>query len=136
MEQYIFNISPLAMVFHLVVEYCYSFASQNYNVCAHRWYMATSLIMFHVTTNKSRIYHLNLSIELSQESSLLFVSVLSIPSFWYYFKFNLGTLFGTCLGTSIIFNLHIIIIRMSVIKHESISGAEEVISFASSEKIC
>ena len=55
----------VAIVFHPVVEYYYSFSSQNYlllcpyaiSVCAHRWYMATSLSMSHVTTNKPRLYH-------------------------------------------------------------------------------
>ena len=91
--------------------------------------MATSLNMSHVSTNKPRLYYLNLSIKLSQGSSLLFVLVLTLPSFWCYFKFNLGTLLVTCLGISIKFHLRVLITRISVIAHESISVAEENISF-------
>ena len=55
----------VAIVSHPVVEYYYSFASHNYllicpyviRVCTYRWYMATSLNMSHVTTNKLRLYH-------------------------------------------------------------------------------
>ena len=37
---------------------------------------------------------------------------------------------ATCLGISIIFSLRVLITRFSVIAHESISGAEEIISFS------
>ena len=95
--------------------------------------MTTSQSNKYVVTSKSRLHHeliLNLSIGLSQESSLLFVSVLTFPFFCYYFKFNLESLLGTCLGVSIIFNLRILITRISVISHESISWVEEIISFS------
>ena len=81
---------------------------------------------------KSRLHHewiLNLSIELSQGRSLLFVSVLNLPYFCYYFKFNLGKLIRSFLGTSIIFNLHILITRISVIANKSIGGSEEMFYF-------
>ena len=53
----------------------------------------------------------------------------------FYSNFTLGTLLGICLGTLINNNLHILITRLCVVAHESISGAEEIISFASSVKI-
>ena len=53
----------------------------------------------------------------------------------FYYNFTLGTLLGICLGTLINNNLHRLITRLCVVTHESISGAEEIISFASSVKI-
>ena len=43
----------------------------------------------------------------------------------FYSNFTLGTLLGICLGTLINNNLHILITRLCVVAHESISGAEE-----------
>ena len=74
-------------------------------------------------------------IGLSQGSLLLFVSVLTLPSFCYYFKFNLGRLLGPSRGILITFKLRILITKISVIAHESVSGAEENIAFSFSGKI-
>ena len=95
----------VAIVFHLVVEYYYSFSSQNYlllcpyaiSVCKYRWYMATSLSMSHVTTNKPRLYYEDTRLKSRYIAS--FCSEVSNNILSTYLrtldnKLNLGTLLG------------------------------------------
>ena len=117
----------MPIIFHSLAILLHTCAT---SVCTYdRWCMTISQSNKHVVTNKSWLRHdwaLNFNIRVSQGSSLLFVSVLTLLSFCYYSKFYLGILLETCLGISIIFNLRILITRISVIAHKIISGAEEI----------